>query len=191
MRNEQRNGVSPVFLFQALAGGQLGQELYRPEEVWPYLRQSPRPAAQQPERAVLAELCRWVADKVEYVRDPDRWSRPERWQSPSEALWQGAGDCQEIALVLWSAAPLWGLPRGQLVIGHLRGYTHAWVEFPELDCYAEATSGHADELRRLPEFYEPCLRVYPYLRSRSTSRLAFRPGTPVTPPPGCVPAPQR
>src|SRR5262245_43908513 len=30
-----------------------------------------------------------------------------------------------------------------------------------------------------------------FLRSFRTSRAAFRPGSPVTPPPGCVPAPHR
>src|ERR1041385_2488472 len=36
-----------------------------------------------------------------------------------------------------------------------------------------------------------CIRVRTYLRSFRISRLAFAPGAPVTPPPGCAPAPHR
>lgn len=140
--------------------GQLGQKLYRPQEVWPYLRQAPRPSPLCPARATLVSLACWVAGEIT-VQPEQSHGQPEGWQSPAETLWQGAGGCQEVAVVLWSAASLWGLPRGQLLAGTLDGVPHAWVEFPEIGLYADVARGYVAELRHQPPGYQPSLRIYP------------------------------
>jgi hypothetical protein len=87
--------------------------------------------------------------------------RPDQWRSPAETLWLGRGGCVEMALVLWSAAPLLGLPRGRLAIGTLGAAPHAWVEFPELNLYVEVTAGLVADLPLRPEHYRPALSIRP------------------------------
>ncbi len=158
MESHIGNAVSPQ---RMLAYSKLGQWLYRPEEVWPYLRQSPRPSPLCPVRDSLGALARWVMERVEHRPDDRKWDHPDRWQSPAETLWQGTGSAGEMALILWSGAALWGLPPGQLVLGTLLGRGHAWVELPEVSLCAEATGGHVIDLGLLPAIYRPSLRVYP------------------------------
>jgi predicted transglutaminase-like cysteine proteinase len=136
----------------------LAHGLYRPEEVVPFLPRG-RPAVAHP-RAALAGLARWVASRVEYVADLEKWGEPDRWQSPFETLAQGSGDCEDMSLVVWSGATPLGLPEGRLVIGTLDGEGHAWVEFPEVGLYAEATAGSVGWLRARPASYEPWLHAY-------------------------------
>jgi transglutaminase-like putative cysteine protease len=120
----------------------LALRLYSPEQVQPFLapfmHPSVAPAAQR-----LLSLTRWVNHHVTWVSDEEKWHSPDFWQTPETTLLTGSGDCEDQALVLWSAAPLLGLPRGRLVIGTLDGGGHAWVEFPEffVPLIADSTSG--------------------------------------------------
>lgn len=159
--------------------------LYLPAEVWPYLRQdllalegargvSVDEAAQDEQAAQARALCRWVRRRVELEQGPeDRTQRPEDWRSPGEALWHGAGCAAELALVLWSAAPLLGLPVGRLVFGRRDGRTHAWVEWTGPEgvggLYADPATGEAGPLADRPAGYLPHLTVWPPLPAAQTA----------------------
>lgn len=80
----------------------------------------------------LEALVLWVADRTRYISDASKWGQPDLWQPPSQTLIQHSGDCEDWALVIWSAARACGLPSGRLVVGSVVDLTHCWVEFPEL-----------------------------------------------------------
>lgn len=137
----------------------LGSRLYAPHEVMPFLRPYLVPAFSSiPER--IGQLTRWVHSAVTWTSDMGKWHMPDYWQAPAVTLAHGTGDCEDQALVLWSAAPLVGLPKGLLVIGELHGRGHAWIEFPELPIplLADATSGTVFVRDLAPQFV-PRLRV--------------------------------
>lgn len=135
--------------------------LYRPAEVEPQLRPYLRPALYSTPFDRLRSLAGWVIDRVTYADDYSQWGMVDLWQSPAHTLLLGAGDCEDMALVLWSAAPLVGLPKGRLVIGTVDGEGHAWVEFPTLGLYAEATSGEVGYLGYGPSRYESWVHIHP------------------------------
>lgn len=138
----------------------LGQSLYAPEQVHPYLLQIQRWRRASAFDA-LQWLSGWVYERVQYVSDQQKWGVVDRWQSPALTLFDGTGDCEDMSLVLWSAAPWIGLSPGRLVIGSIGGQGHAWVEFPKEQLYAEATNGSADWLFLRPSTYEPWLYIEP------------------------------
>lgn len=137
-----------------------GHRLYRPDQVVPFL---PRRGAATSTQRSLASLAHWVADRVTYQPDARKWGRPDVWQAPGVTLRDRSGDCEDMALVVWSAAPLLGLPVGRLVVGALGSEGHAWVEFPELGLWVEATSGRVGRLGygSEPSAYQPWLYLYP------------------------------
>ncbi len=120
----------------------LGGGLYAPNQVAPYLRPYLAPGFSTL-RDRLAGLTSWVHGAIVWVSDARKWHTPDYWQAPATTLMHGTGDCEDQALVLWSAASLLALPAGVLVIGTLDGHGHAWVEFPELPLatIADPTSG--------------------------------------------------
>ena len=65
-----------------------------------------------------------------------------------------------------------------------RGPCHFTASFEKLDNVGFSFTSRIN-------FYWSLRSVGYFLRSFRISRAAFRPGRPVTPPPGCVPAPQR
>jgi transglutaminase-like putative cysteine protease len=136
-----------------------GQRLYRPDQVRPFL--APHRVASDA-RGALHSLASWVTDRVEYMLDENKWGRPDLWQAPAMTLRDGTGDCEDSSLLLWSAAPLLGLPRGRMVVGLLGREGHAWVEFPELGLWVETTNGHVGPLVRAgePGAYRPWLYLY-------------------------------
>lgn len=138
---------------------QHAEALYRPDEVLPYL---PPIRYVTSSTSALHGLARWVASRVRYVTDVDNWERPDFWQPPGLTLKLGTGDCEDSSLVAWSAAPLLGLPTGRLALGLHGGQGHAWVEFPELNLFVEATTGHVGALNSSDflAFYEPWLWAY-------------------------------
>jgi len=98
--------------------------------------------------------------RVEYLADDDKWGEPDVWQSPALTLFDGTGDCEDMTLALWSAAPFVGLPTGRMAIGTYEGDGHAWAEFPEVGLWAEATSGEVGYLGHGPSPYRPLVYVY-------------------------------
>jgi len=106
-----------------------------------------------------------VHGSIRWVSDMAKWHMPDFWQTPATTLVHGSGDCEDQALVLWSAAPLIGLPSGVLVVGEHNGRGHAWVEFPELPVplIADATSGTVF-LRDLAPQFVARLYIGPPLR---------------------------
>lgn len=138
-----------------------GQLLYRPAEVAHFIRPDLRPAPYSTPGEQLRSLARWVIDHVAYEDDYTQWGVVDLWQSPAVTLELAAGDCEDMSLVLWSAAPLLGLPAGHLVVGSLDGEGHAWVEFPTIGLYAEATSGRVGSLGYGPSRYRPWIHIHP------------------------------
>lgn len=137
-----------------------GHELYRPDHVWPYLAPHLRTTARTPgPREQLSSLTRWVHDRLRWMSDRARWRVVDEWQAPAVTLALGTGDCEDFALVLWSAMPLLALPEGQLVVGTWRKRGHAWIEVPELGLHADPTAGTVTWGR--PATYEPRLFITP------------------------------
>ncbi len=139
----------------------LGKALYRPDQVLPFLRPSLVPAPHIPQILRLESLATWVVRRIAYQSDHRKWGCPDFWQSPLWTLWDGTGDCEDMSLVLWSAARWVGLPPGRLAIGTYNGEGHAWVEFHEVGLWAEATSGTVGRLGWGPSPYRAALYVYP------------------------------
>jgi hypothetical protein len=148
---------------QLAATFEIARWLYCPAEVWPYLRQGLRPEPARAAAARLADLLGWLRGRMERVEEGEHLGQPERWRSPGEALWQGSGDRAELALVLWSAAPLVGLLQGRLVIGTCDGVPHTWVEWPELGLFADAAAGVCGPIAERPAAYAARLLVWPPL----------------------------
>ncbi len=134
--------------------------LYAPLEVLPYLPRSTYATANPV--VALASLARWVASKVRYVSDQQKWGVPDFWQSPALTLATGSGDCEDSALVVWSGAPLIGSEPGRLVVGEWGKVGHAWVEFPEYGLHVEATKGVVSYLINgtAPAGYRPWLYAH-------------------------------
>jgi len=137
----------------------LGQSLYRPEQVLPFLNRIRHWEYATPLQA-LQWLSSWVYTNVTYKPDIEKWGKPDFWQSPEITLLTQSGDCEDMALVTWSAATLLGFSPGRLVVGAVEDQGHAWVEFPEEGLYAEATAGTAGWLA-LRTGYEPWLYIEP------------------------------
>ena len=71
----------------------------------------------------------------EIARDIRNVSEPpgqDFWQSPQETLRRGAGDCEDVAILLWWLLREAGVKDGRVVFGRLHAfmpqYPHAWVE---------------------------------------------------------------
>ncbi len=140
---------------------QLARILYSPRGVLPFL---PAPAYQTTDYAVaLASLGHWVASRVRYVADSVKWGQPDHWQEPALTLSSRSGDCEDSALVVWSAAPWLGLPEGRMAIGTHDGDGHTWVEFPEAGLGMEATNGTLLRFgpRGTPSRYHAWMYAYP------------------------------
>lgn len=142
----------------------LGHRLYRPAEVEPFLRPNlmfgaaRRSIREHMEQVAL--LTAWTHQRVRWVSDRAQWGVVDLWQAPGLTLQLGSGDCEDQALVLWSAAAVVGLPTGRLVVGEYGREGHAWVEFPELGLLADATNGEVNVLSAVAG-YNPKLYVYP------------------------------
>ncbi|MCS6915181.1 MAG: hypothetical protein RMK29_06015 [Myxococcales bacterium] len=115
--------------------------LYGPEEVWPYLRLEELRDPSQPPAARLEHLLAWLRGRAVHQPDPQALRRPQAWRAPGEVLWQGSGHAAELALCLWSAAPLVGLPRGRLAFGTCGDRMAVWAEWPELGLRGEPAAG--------------------------------------------------
>jgi transglutaminase-like putative cysteine protease len=117
------------------------QELMRPDEVQPILRVPTYYEAMTPFASRLADWLRGhlSTGMLRYLADG---SGRDVWQSPSETLRRGGGDCEDLALLALSFLENQKIP-AVLVTGTYNGFGHAWVEGQDADggFMIEATSG--------------------------------------------------
>lgn len=107
----------------------------------------------------------YVHQKIIYVRDDDRWLRPDYWQSPAQTLNLGTGDCEDTSFLLASVLLAMGVKENDVyvVIGRWQSSGHAWVEgLANFKCYIlESTSGELHECKEMRILgYEDELKVY-------------------------------
>ncbi|MBA7698275.1 hypothetical protein ES703_106952 [subsurface metagenome] len=68
-------------------------------------------------------LYNFVCQEISYRHDVG-----EFWQTPSETLARGYGDCEDTSVLLTSLIRAGGTPNCYVVLGSLRGYGHAWCQ---------------------------------------------------------------
>lgn len=66
-------------------------------------------------------LYDFVCQNINYRRDVREW-----WQTPSETLRSGYGDCEDTAILLTSLIRAGRMP-AYTVLGNYQGYGHSWV----------------------------------------------------------------
>ena len=131
--------LSVALGIMALSGPRLGQRIYyedgqylvavRYPGQWNELRDFV-----QPDNPDVIAVCSqigpdvwgcldWVCQNISYRRDIG-----EFWQTPSETLSKGQGDCEDSANLLTSLIRAGGAPNCYVALGSLGGYGHAWCE---------------------------------------------------------------
>ncbi|WP_256665226.1 transglutaminase-like cysteine peptidase [Pseudomonas sp. SLFW] len=58
--------------------------------------------------------------ELHYVEDIDLWGVDDYWATPVEALWKGAGDCEDFAIAKYFSLRQWGMPADKLLITYVK-----------------------------------------------------------------------
>ena len=58
--------------------------------------------------------------RVRYVEDVDLWSQVDYWETPIEALWKGAGDCEDYAIAKYFSLRHLGVSSDKLRITYVK-----------------------------------------------------------------------
>jgi hypothetical protein len=93
---------------------------------------------------VMTDILRYVQKNVKYVGDNTKWKMADKWQSPTETLTSGTGDCEDGAILIYCMAILKGVPSNRLLLmcGDVDGGGHCWVgyrptEYPLNWCFMD------------------------------------------------------
>ena len=80
------------------------------------------------EKAMAEEANRWANGRLAYKSDKENWGLEDRWATPLEARGEGAGDCEDYALLKYAALRRVGVPesRLRLVVGRAKIQGLVW-----------------------------------------------------------------
>ena len=99
--------------------GPLGEGQQRIND-WQYLLASQK---QIGELEQLNVVNRFFNKQVRYVEDIDLWHEVDYWETPIEALWKGAGDCEDYAIAKYFSLRHLGVPSEKLRIRYVKALT--------------------------------------------------------------------
>ena len=68
----------------------------------------------------LNAVNRFFNKQVRYVEDIDLWHQVDYWETPIEALWKGAGDCEDYAIAKYFTLRRLGIPSDKLRITYVK-----------------------------------------------------------------------
>jgi predicted transglutaminase-like cysteine proteinase len=72
------------------------------------------------EREQLDRVNRFFNQRIRYVEDPDLWHQADYWETPIEALWKGAGDCEDYAIAKYFSLRHLGVASDKLRITYVK-----------------------------------------------------------------------
>ncbi|KAF0861877.1 cysteine protease LapG [Pseudomonas sp. LD120] len=75
---------------------------------------------QLPEQEQLRVVNRFFNKNVRYVEDIDLWRKVDYWETPIEALWKGAGDCEDYAIAKYFSLRHLGVSSDKLRITYVK-----------------------------------------------------------------------
>jgi predicted transglutaminase-like cysteine proteinase len=99
--------------------GPLGEGQQRIND-WQYLLASQK---QIGESEQLNVVNRFFNKQVRYVEDIDLWHEVDYWETPIEALWKGAGDCEDYAIAKYFSLRHLGVASEKLRITYVKALT--------------------------------------------------------------------
>jgi predicted transglutaminase-like cysteine proteinase len=99
--------------------GPLGEGQQRIND-WQYLLASQK---QISESEQLNVVNRFFNKQVRYVEDIDLWHEVDYWETPIEALWKGAGDCEDYAIAKYFSLRHLGVASEKLRITYVKALT--------------------------------------------------------------------
>ena len=69
---------------------------------------------------LLQRVNRFFNRELRYVEDIDVWHVDDYWATPVEALWKGAGDCEDFAIAKYFSLRQSGMPAEKLLITYVK-----------------------------------------------------------------------
>jgi predicted transglutaminase-like cysteine proteinase len=99
--------------------GPLGEGQQRIND-WQYLLASQK---QIGESEQLNVVNRFFNKQLRYVEDIDLWHAVDYWETPIEALWKGAGDCEDYAIAKYFSLRHLGVASEKLRITYVKALT--------------------------------------------------------------------
>jgi predicted transglutaminase-like cysteine proteinase len=99
--------------------GPLGEGQQRIDD-WQYLLASQK---QISESEQLNVVNRFFNKQLRYVEDIDLWHEVDYWETPIEALWKGAGDCEDYAIAKYFSLRHLGVASEKLRITYVKALT--------------------------------------------------------------------
>lgn len=70
--------------------------------------------------ALLQRVNQFFNQELRYVEDIDLWHVDDYWATPVEALWKGAGDCEDFAIAKYFSLRQRGMPAEKLLITYVK-----------------------------------------------------------------------
>lgn len=70
--------------------------------------------------ALLQRVNQFFNQELRYVEDIDLWHLDDYWATPVEALWKGAGDCEDFAIAKYFSLRQRGMPAEKLLITYVK-----------------------------------------------------------------------
>lgn len=99
--------------------GPLGEGQQRIND-WQYLLTSQK---QIGELEQLNVVNRFFNKQLRYIEDVDLWHEVDYWETPIEALWKGAGDCEDYAIAKYFSLRHLGVASEKLRITYVKALT--------------------------------------------------------------------
>ncbi|WP_130930452.1 cysteine protease LapG [Pseudomonas sp. Sample_24] len=96
--------------------GPLGEGQQRIDD-WQYLLASQSKAS---ELEQLDRVNRFFNQRIRYVEDADLWHQADYWETPIEALFKGAGDCEDYAIAKYFSLRHLGVASDKLRITYVK-----------------------------------------------------------------------
>ncbi|VVP99903.1 hypothetical protein PS918_04071 [Pseudomonas fluorescens] len=96
--------------------GTLGEGRQRIED-WQQLLATEQQAS---ELEQLNRVNRFFNQRMRYVEDIDLWHQDDYWETPIEALWKGAGDCEDYAIAKYFSLRHLGVASDKLRITYVK-----------------------------------------------------------------------
>ncbi|MFY1665709.1 cysteine protease LapG [Pseudomonas sp. Pseu.R1] len=69
---------------------------------------------------LLQRVNQFFNQELRYVEDIDLWHMDDYWATPVQALWKGAGDCEDFAIAKYFSLRQSGMPADKLLITYVK-----------------------------------------------------------------------